>query len=64
MNYNLICIFICTPICTKKFILATSGCYKSEETGNWCVESVIAESEILVLQLAFSAAHSADMGGN
>jgi hypothetical protein len=25
--YNLICIFICTPICTKKFILAKSGCY-------------------------------------
>jgi hypothetical protein len=26
--YNLICIFICTPICTKKIlILAKSGCY-------------------------------------
>jgi hypothetical protein len=25
--YNLICIFICTPICTKNFILAKSGCY-------------------------------------
>jgi hypothetical protein len=25
--YNLICIFICTPICTKIFILAKSGCY-------------------------------------
>jgi hypothetical protein len=28
MNYNLICIFICSPICTKKFILVKSGCYK------------------------------------
>jgi hypothetical protein len=28
MYYNLICIFICTPICTKKFILAKSGCYR------------------------------------
>jgi hypothetical protein len=46
------------------FILVKNGCYKSEETGNWCVESAVAESEILVLQLAFSAAHSADMGGN
>jgi hypothetical protein len=27
MNYNLICIFICTPICTKNFILVKSGCY-------------------------------------
>jgi hypothetical protein len=26
--YNLICIFICTPICTKKIILAKSGCYR------------------------------------
>jgi hypothetical protein len=25
--YNLICIFICTPICTKNCILAKSGCY-------------------------------------
>jgi hypothetical protein len=25
--YNLICIFICTPICTKNFILTKSGCY-------------------------------------
>jgi hypothetical protein len=25
--YNLICIFICTPICTKILILAKSGCY-------------------------------------
>jgi hypothetical protein len=29
MNYNLICIFICTTICTKKFILVKSGCYKN-----------------------------------
>jgi hypothetical protein len=28
MCYNLICIFICTPICTKKIILAKSGCDK------------------------------------
>jgi hypothetical protein len=27
MYYNLICIFICTPICTKKIILVKSGCY-------------------------------------
>jgi hypothetical protein len=27
MNYNLICIFICTPICTNLFILVKSGCY-------------------------------------
>jgi hypothetical protein len=27
MCYNLICIFICTPIWTKKFILVKSGCY-------------------------------------
>jgi hypothetical protein len=32
MNYNLICIFICTPICTKKIILAKSGCYKRKKT--------------------------------
>jgi hypothetical protein len=25
--YNLICIFICIPIYTKKFILVKSGCY-------------------------------------
>jgi hypothetical protein len=25
MNYNLICIFICTPICTKKIILVKVG---------------------------------------
>jgi hypothetical protein len=25
--YNLICIFICTHICTKFFILVKSGCY-------------------------------------
>jgi hypothetical protein len=30
--YNLICIFICTPICTKNFILAKSGCYKEALT--------------------------------
>jgi hypothetical protein len=29
--YNLICIFICTPICTKNFILAKSGCYKRQQ---------------------------------
>jgi hypothetical protein len=27
MNYNL----ICTPICTKKFILVKSGCYRQED---------------------------------
>jgi hypothetical protein len=27
MNYNLICIFMRTPICTKFFILVKSGCY-------------------------------------
>jgi hypothetical protein len=37
---------------------------QSEETKNWGVESTVAESEILDLQLAFSAAHSADLGGN
>jgi hypothetical protein len=30
MNYNLICIFICTPICTNFFILVKSGCYKED----------------------------------
>jgi hypothetical protein len=30
MYYNLICIFICTPICTKKFILVKSGCYNCD----------------------------------
>jgi transposase InsO family protein len=28
--YNFICIFICTPICTKNFILAKSECYKNK----------------------------------
>jgi hypothetical protein len=37
---------------------------QSEEIENWGVESTDAESEILDLQLAFSAAHSADLGGN
>jgi hypothetical protein len=37
---------------------------QSEETKNWGVESAIAEYEILDLQLAFSAAHSADLGKN
>jgi hypothetical protein len=37
---------------------------QSEETGSCCAESVIVESKILDLQLAFSAAHSADLGGN
>jgi hypothetical protein len=27
MYYNLICIFICTPICTIFFILVKIGCY-------------------------------------
>jgi hypothetical protein len=27
MNYNLICIFICSPICANLFILVKSGCY-------------------------------------
>jgi hypothetical protein len=27
MYYNLICIFICSTIWTKKFILVKSGCY-------------------------------------
>jgi hypothetical protein len=27
MYYNLICIFICTPIWTNFFILVKSGCY-------------------------------------
>jgi hypothetical protein len=27
MNYNLICIFICTPICVNLSILVKSGCY-------------------------------------
>jgi hypothetical protein len=33
--YSLICIFICTPICTKILILAKSGCYR--ERGHACV---------------------------
>jgi hypothetical protein len=33
MNYNLICIFICTPICTKNFILIKSGCYRLLDAG-------------------------------
>jgi hypothetical protein len=37
---------------------------QSEETGSCCAESAIAESEILDLQLEFSAAHSANLGGN
>jgi hypothetical protein len=36
---------------------------QSEETGSRCVESTIAESEILDLQFAFSAVHSADQVG-
>jgi hypothetical protein len=32
MNYNLICIFICTPVCTNLFILVKSGCYKAHPT--------------------------------
>jgi hypothetical protein len=32
MNYNLICIVMCTPICTKNFILVKSGCYSGEPT--------------------------------
>jgi hypothetical protein len=37
---------------------------QSEETKNWGIESAIAKFEILDLQLAFLAAHSADLGGN
>jgi hypothetical protein len=33
---------------------------QNEETGSCCIESVIAESEILDLQFAFSIVHSAD----
>jgi hypothetical protein len=29
MYYNLICIFVCTPIWTKKIILVKSGCYSN-----------------------------------
>jgi hypothetical protein len=27
MNYNLICIFICTPVCANLSILVKSGCH-------------------------------------
>jgi hypothetical protein len=37
---------------------------QGEETGSCCTESTVAEFEILDLQFAFSAAHSADLGGN
>jgi hypothetical protein len=37
---------------------------QSEETENWGIESDVAESEIMDLQPAFSAAHSADLGRN
>jgi hypothetical protein len=35
MYYKLICIFICTPIWTKKFILVKSGCYKEVAVTEW-----------------------------
>jgi hypothetical protein len=37
---------------------------QSEETEKWGVESAVAESEIHDLQLAFSAAHSTNLGRN
>jgi hypothetical protein len=36
MNYNLICIFICTPICTNLSILVKSGCYVKQVKGEYC----------------------------
>jgi hypothetical protein len=33
---------------------------QSEDTGSCCAESVVAESEILDLQFAFSTVHSTD----
>jgi hypothetical protein len=35
MYYKLICIFICTPIWTKKFILVKSGCYMEVAVAEW-----------------------------
>jgi hypothetical protein len=47
MNFNLICIFICTPICTKKFILVKSGCYTfSRPTGRYVINTYCALSNI------------------
>jgi hypothetical protein len=37
---------------------------QSEETENWGIESAVAESEILDMQLAFSAVQFADLGRN
>jgi hypothetical protein len=37
---------------------------QSEESESWGVEFVTGEIEILDLQLAFSTAHSANLGGN
>jgi hypothetical protein len=36
MNYNLICIFLCTPSCANLSILVKSGCYivDAASTGN------------------------------
>jgi hypothetical protein len=31
MNYNLICIFICTPVCANLSILVKSGCHTSSD---------------------------------
>jgi hypothetical protein len=37
--YNLICIFICTPICTKKIlILEKSGCYSRQRMLQCCAQ--------------------------
>jgi hypothetical protein len=41
LYYNLICIFICTPVCTKKnFILVKSGCYKY--IVRYCYDTIVA----------------------
>jgi hypothetical protein len=36
--------FICTPICTKKFILVKSGCYICAQSQHFKVEQVLVES--------------------
>jgi hypothetical protein len=49
VNYNLICIFICTPICTNLFILVKSECYTCPDVTPHVTNSLILIISVLIM---------------
>jgi hypothetical protein len=58
--YNLICIFICTPICTKILILAKSGCYTTSES--WDAASGTGNTGSRIVDAELALVHDLEMG--